>query len=40
MKTSRSGAMSAALSAGVIGLLALVATYSTSAQQTKGKANP
>ncbi len=37
MKTSRSRVMSALLSAGVICLLALLATYSTSAQQTKGK---
>ncbi|HYV63658.1 MAG TPA: carboxypeptidase-like regulatory domain-containing protein [Bryobacteraceae bacterium] len=37
MKTSRSRVMSALLSAGVICLLAILATYSTSAQQTKGK---
>jgi len=37
MKTSRSKVMNALLSAGVICLIALFATYSTSAQQTKGK---
>ena len=37
MKISRSKVMSAMLSAGVLCLLALFATYSTSAQQTKGK---
>ena len=37
MKISRSRVMSALLSAGVICLLAILATYSTSAQQTKGK---
>ena len=37
MKTSRSRVMNALLSAGVICLIALFATYSTSAQQTKGK---
>jgi len=38
MKTSRSRVMNALLSAGVICLIALFSTYSTSAQQTKGKA--
>src|SRR4029077_15075141 len=38
MKTSRSKVMNALLSAGVICLIALFATYSTSAQQTKAKA--
>jgi hypothetical protein len=37
MKTSRSKVTNALLSAGVICLIALFATYSTSAQQTKGK---
>jgi hypothetical protein len=37
MKTSRSRVMNALLSAGVICLIALFSTYSTSAQQTKGK---
>jgi hypothetical protein len=37
MKTSRSKVMNALLSAGVICLIALFATYSTNAQQTKGK---
>ena len=37
MKISRSKVMSALLSAGVVCLLAILATYSTSAQQTKGK---
>jgi len=37
MKTSRSRVMNALLSAGVICLIALFATYSTNAQQTKGK---
>ena len=37
MKTSRSKVMNALLSAGVICLIALFSTYSTSAQQTKGK---
>jgi hypothetical protein len=40
MKTSRSKVMNIMLSAGVICLIALFSTYSTSAQQTKGKANP
>ena len=39
MKTSRSKVMSALLSVGVICLLALLSTYSTSAQQAKGKAD-
>ncbi len=38
MKTSRSKVMSALLSAGAVCLIALFATYSTSAQQTKGQA--
>src|ERR1700730_6344291 len=37
MQTSRSKVTSALLSVGVICLLALLSTYSTSAQQTKGK---
>jgi len=37
MKISRSKAMNVVLSAGVICLIALFSTYSTSAQQTKGK---
>src|SRR4029453_11745255 len=39
MKTSRSKLMSALLSIGVICLLGILSTYSTSAQQTKGKAD-
>ena len=37
MKISRSKVMNVVLSAGVICLIALFSTYSTSAQQTKGK---